>query len=156
MTINLRAARASAQFSDLALKVREAREATIDSMGCLVTIEAAIRQERLPGEGYQRKGRITFGPYQCYVYWSGGGGGGSNIDRGNQGGDLAMQDRDTTWGASLKVDDGNNVWPNGAADAMSSYEMLHPVYGRLRIDRVQQMSIQGANIGWQIGLVRVS
>jgi hypothetical protein len=32
----------------------------------------------------------------------------------------------------------------------------HPVYGRLRVERVQQMSVQGANIGWQLGLVRVT
>ena len=136
-----------------AQKVREAREATIDFLGTQVTIEAAVRQERVPGEGYQRKERQTFGPYQCYVYWSGGG---QNQERGRQGDENTRQDRDVTWGASLKLVDGDAIWPSGGADAMSDYELLHAVYGRMRIERVQQMSIQGANVGWQLGLTRVS
>jgi len=139
----------------LALQIRAAREATIDNLGTQVTIEAAVRQPRQAGEGYQRKANLTFGPYQCYVYWAGGG---QNQERGNQGGDeaLASQDRDTTWGASFKLADGAEMWPTGKADAMSAYELQHPVYGRLRIERVQQMSVQGTNVGWQVGLVRVS
>jgi hypothetical protein len=142
-------------FSTVATQIRAAREATIDGLGCQVHIEAAIRQERQPGEGYQRKGRITLGPYQCYVYYSGGG---QAQERGLTRGDdsLTRQDRDTTWGGSFKLADGDEVWPTGTADAMSTYELLHPVYGRLRIERVQQMSIQGVNVGWQVGLTRVS
>lgn len=137
----------------VATQVQAAREATIDNLGCQVTVEAAVRQERLPGEGYQRKERLTFGPYQAYVYWAGGG---QNTDRGHQGDENTRQDRDTTWGASFKLADGVQLWPTGGADAMSSYELLHPHYGRLRIERVQQMSIQGTNVGWQVGLTRVS
>ena len=139
----------------VATQVKVAREQTIDNFGCQVTIEASVRQPRQAGEGYQRKARNTFGPYQCYVYWAGGG---QNQERGNQGGDegLASQDRDTTWGASLKLADGAQVWPTGTTDAMSLYELQHPVYGRMRVERVQQMSIQGTNVGWQVGLVRVS
>lgn len=143
-------------LSSLAAKVYDARESTIAQLGCEVTIEAAVRMPRQPGEGYQRKAAQTFGPYQAYVYWSGGGGGGSNLDRGNQGGELVAQDRDTTWGASFRLDDGAEMWPSGAIDAMSVFELLHPTYGRMRIDRVQQMSIQGSNVGWQVGLTRVS
>jgi hypothetical protein len=136
----------------IAQQVRTAREQTIDQYGTEVVVEAATRQVRQPGEGYLRKVRSSFGPYQVYVYWAGG----ANADRGNQGGELVRQDRDTTWGASLKLDDGAELWPAGLADAQSEYEMIHPVYGRLRIDRVQQMSVQGTNIGWQCGLQRVS
>ena len=144
-----------ATLTTVAQQVRIAREQTIDNFGCQVTIEAAVRLPRQAGEGYQRKERLSYGPYQCYVYWAGGG---QNADRGNQGGDeaLASQDRDATWGASLKLDDGAEVWPAGTTDAMSVYELQHPVYGRLRVERVQQMSIQGANVGWQVGLVRVT
>jgi hypothetical protein len=137
----------------VATQIRSAREATIDNLGCQVTIQAAVRQERQAGEGYQRKAHLSFGPYQCYVYWAGGG---QNSDRGGQGDELTSQDRDTTWGASLKQNDGAEVWPSGLPDAMSVYELQHPVYGRCRIERVQQMSIQGANIGWQLGLTRVT
>lgn len=144
----------SIQYSTVANQVRSAREATIDSLGCQITIQAAVRLERQANEGYQRKANLTYGPYQCYVYYSGGG---QNLDRGRQGGDLELrQDRDTTWGASLKLTDGAEVWPTGLPDAMSVYEIQHPVYGRLRVERVQQMSVQGANIGWQLGLTRVT
>ena len=139
-----------------AAQLRAAREQTIDFYGCQVTIEAAVRQPRQPGEGYQRKANLTLGPFQCYVYWSGGGG---NNDRGQQSvsdDPNTRQDRDTTWGASFKLADGAVIWPTGTIDAMSQYEFVHPAYGRFRIDRVQQMSVQGTNVGWQCGLVRVS
>jgi hypothetical protein len=133
--------------------MQAAREQTIDFFGTQVIVEAAVRQPREPGEGYQRKDNFTFGPYQCYVYWSGGG---QNIDRGNQADELTRQDRDATWGASFKLDDGDEMWPTGQIDAMSQYEFTYPGYGRLRIDRVQQMTINGQNVGWQVGVVRVS
>lgn len=139
--------------STVATQIRAAREATIDFLGCQVTIEAALRQERQPGEGYQRKVLTTFGPYQAYVYWTGGG---QNQDRGRQGDENTRQDRDVTWGASFKLVDGQQMWPDGVVDAMSTFEVQHPTYGRLRIERVQQMAIQGANVGWQVGLTRVS
>lgn len=151
-----RRTRSGAVLSDLALKVYDAREATIAQLGCEVMVEAAVRLPRAAGEGYQRKEAVSYGPYQAYVYWSGGGGGGANLDRGNQGGELAAQDRDTTWGASFRLDDGDEMWPTGLIDAMSAFELQHPVYGRMRIDRVQQMTIQGSNVGWQVGLTRVS
>jgi len=135
-------------------QVKAAREATIDFYGTPVTFEAAIRQERLPGEGYQRKQTATFGPFQVYTYWSGGG---QNNLRGQQSlDDNLRQDRDVTWGCSLRQADGEILWPTGQIDAMSQYEYVHPVYGRFRIDRVQQMNIQGTNVGWQCGCVRVS
>jgi len=136
----------------LAQQVLGAREQTIDKLGCQVTLEAAIRQARQPGEGYLRKARSSFGPYQAYVYWQGG----ASADRGNQGGELLRQDRDITWGASFKLADGLEMWPSGEIDAQSEFELAHPVYGRFRLDRVQQMSVQGQNVGWQCGLVRVS
>lgn len=135
-------------------QVKAAREATIDFYGTQITFEAAVRQPRQPGEGYQRKATATFGPFQVYTYWSGGGQ--SNL-RGQQSPDDNLrQDRDVTWGASLKQADGEILWPTGQIDAMSQYEYAHPVYGRFRVDRVQQMNIQGTNVGWQIGCVRVS
>lgn len=134
-------------------QVQAAREQTIDFYGTMVTVEAAVRQPRQPGEGYQRKDLVTYGPFQCYVYWTGGG---QSFDRGNQSDELTKQDRDATWGASFKLDDGNELWPEGGIDAMSQYEFTYPGYGRFRIDRVQQMVITGRNVGWQCGLVRVS
>ena len=134
-------------------QVKAAHESTIDFYGTEITVEAAVRQPRQPGEGYLRKDLLTFGPFTVYTYW---GGAGQNSDRGNQGDDNTRQDRDTTWGASFKLDDGNLLWPTGQSDAMSQYEYTHPVYGRFRIARVQQMNIQGQNVGWQVGLERVS
>jgi hypothetical protein len=94
-------------------QVQAAREQTIDFFGTQVMVEAAVRQPREPGEGYQRKDNFTFGPYQCYVYWAGGG---QNFDRGNQSDELTRQDRDASWGASFKLDDGNEMWPTGQID----------------------------------------
>jgi hypothetical protein len=139
-------------LTTLAQQVLGARETTIDRLGCQVTLEAAIRQPRQPGEGYLRKARSSFGPYTAYVYWAGG----ANAERGNQGGELLRQDRDATWGASFKLDDGLEMWPDGILDAQSEFELIHPVYGRFRLERIQQMSIQGANVGFQAGLERVS
>ena len=135
-------------------QVKAAREATIAFYGTPVTFEAAVRKPRQPGEGYQRKDLLTFGPFQVYTYWSGGGG--NNLRGGQSLDDNMRQDRDATWGASLYQADGEILWPTGQIDAMSQYEYVHPVYGRFRIDRVQQMNIQGTNVGWQCGCVRVS
>lgn len=132
---------------------KAAREATIDFYGSEVTFEAAVRQERVPGEGYQRKALQSFGPFKVYTYWAGGG---DNQNRGNQGDENTRQDRDATWGCSLYQADGDVLFPTGQIDAQSQYEFTHPVYGRLRVERVQQMNVQGVNIGWQLGLVRAS
>jgi hypothetical protein len=134
-------------------QVQAAREQTIDFYGVEVTFEAAVRQVRQQGEGFMRKMAETYGPFTVYAYWAGGGG---NGDRGNQGDDVTRQDRDGTWGASIKLADGDVLWPTGRIDAVSQYEFVYPGYGRFRVERVQQMVIQGQNVGYQVGLTRVS
>jgi hypothetical protein len=134
-------------------QLRGAHEATIAQMGAGCMFYVA-RKSRQAGQGYRSKARATLGPFQVYVYWEGS----SKQGRGSQGDDQGntRQDRDTTWAASMVLADGDRVWPTGKADADSTYEMVHPTYGRLRVDRVQQMSVQGRMIGYQLGLVRVS